>query len=168
MSLVFFCTRFFTQPGLDLVTGTAHRTEVACLVMINSLGRGAVTRHETRGPSSTSSHSSVASSSPSGQWWYGFLPRLARSRAVPFSATAAAAPTPAARRRYSVLFGVVGCFMQCDAMPALCALSHTCIDKGIWHLSHSLKHCRDYGMREKHMGISARLNLLGFNGMQSV
>jgi hypothetical protein len=51
--------------------------------------------------------------------------------------------------------------MPCHAMPALRALSH--IDKGwrwgaIWHLSHCLEQCRDYGMREKHMGISARLN----------
>jgi hypothetical protein len=30
--------------------------------------------------------------------------------------------------------------------------------EAIWHLSHCLEQCRDYGMREKHMGISARLN----------
>ena len=51
-----------------------------------SPGRGAVTRQETRGPSSDLVAQVVSHLYDPGRvgWWYGFLPRPARSRAVSF------------------------------------------------------------------------------------
>jgi hypothetical protein len=153
---VFHVNPFLHAAGIDLVTtGTwysAHK--VACLVMITLPGEALSLGRKTRGPSSDLVAQWCCISLRAAQWWYGFLPRPARSRAVSFLSGSGSNSnsTP-----FSLWVGRPPHAMQCQHC-ARCRISTRGGEGAIWHLSHCLEQCRDYGMREKHMGISARLN----------
>jgi len=128
-----------------------------------SHGRGAVTRQENKRPIVRPRRTMMLHLSQGGS-------ALVRSSChvphdlVLFLFSAAAAVTDSTP--FSLWVGRPPHAMPCNASIARAVAYRQGTGRGaIWHLSHCLRQCRDYGMREKHMGISARLNfLLGVNG----
>ena len=141
---VFHVNPFLHAASIDLVTtGTwysAHK--VACLVMITLPGEALSLGRKTRGPSSDLVAQWCCISLRAAQWWYGFLPRPARSRAVSFLSSSGSNSSNSTQASLqtacSVLF--VGRCRPPHAMPCNASIARAVAyrqgkERGIWRLS---------------------------------